>query len=197
MKRLITLILLGLTALLLAACSGGQSATPDAAGKLVIDMIDFRFLTDDIQLKVGQEVTIILDNHGEKDHELMIGRNALVEGSTTIGFEHDMFAGVQPMVMGGGSAMDHAAEGDGGMEGMGDAGAMDHAAEGDGGDMGDMGGMEMDHAGFMVLIPFGSEQATLTFTVTEDMVGEWEMACFQGNGSHYDDGMRGKVVVTP
>lgn len=189
MKRLSIIILLGLAALLLTACSAEQPATPDADGKLVIEMRDFRFMTDNIQLKVGQEVTFILNNEGEKDHELMIGRNVIVDGGTTVGFEHDMFEESPPMVMGGGEEMDHAEEGNGG---MGD-GAMGDAE----GDMGDMGDMEMDHPGFMVLMPPQSEPTMVTFTVTEDMVGEWEMACFQGNGSHYDDGMRGKVVVTP
>ncbi len=196
MKRLSIIILLGLAALLLTACSPGQPATPDADGKLVIEMEDFRFMTDNIQLKVGQEVTFILSNEGEKDHELMIGRNVIVDGGTTVGFEHDMFEESPPMVMGGGAEMDHAEEGNGDMEG--DAAAM----EGEGGDsvdgaMDDMEGMEGDHPGFMVLVPPENEPAMITFTVTEDMVGEWEMACFQGNGSHYDDGMRGKVVVTP
>jgi plastocyanin len=169
MKRLITLILLGLTALLLVACGGKASAAPNAAGDLTIEMKDFRFVTDDIQLKVGREVTFILDNLGEKDHELMIGRNILVEGGTTVGFEHDMFEEEAPMVMGSDGSMDD-------MEGM------------------DMGGGE--HDGFMLLVPTDSNQASMTFTVTADMIGEWEMACFQGNGSHYDDGMRGRVVVT-
>ncbi|NIN36748.1 MAG: hypothetical protein GTO60_17315, partial [Gammaproteobacteria bacterium] len=73
------------------------------------------------------------------------------------GFEHDLFAGIEPMVMKGG-AMD---------EGMED---MDHHED-------DM-AHDMDHAGFMVVLPNGSEDATVTFTVTEDMLGEWEMGCF-------------------
>ena len=36
---------------------------------------------------------------------------------------------------------------------------------------------------------------TLTFTVTEDMVGEWEIGCFEEDGLHYDDGMKGKLVI--
>ena len=53
----------------------------------------------------------------------------------------------------------------------------------------------MDHAGFMVLIPNGDEDATITFTVTEDMVGEWELGCFTDDGQHYEDGMKGTLVV--
>jgi plastocyanin len=61
-------------------------------------------------------------------------------------------------------------------------------------DMGSMGGA--DH-GFMVSIPQGGEDMTMTFTVTEDMVGEWEIGCFSDGGSHYTQGMIGKLIVNP
>jgi uncharacterized cupredoxin-like copper-binding protein len=35
------------------------------------------------------------------------------------------------------------------------------------------------------------------FTVTKDMVGEWEMGCFAQEGVHYTAGMVGKLVVAP
>jgi len=60
--------------------------------------------------------------------------------------------------------------------------------------MDSMGGM--DH-GFMVALPRGSDEATLTFTVTEDMVGEWEIGCFTDGGSHYNQGMHGTLIVNP
>jgi len=61
---------------------------------------------------------------------------------------------------------------------------------------------EMDaHAGLMVMfdptmIP-ANEVTTITFTVPEDKVGEWELGCFQEQGQHYDDGMRGTLIVEP
>ncbi|HUF39368.1 MAG TPA: cupredoxin domain-containing protein [Anaerolineales bacterium] len=58
----------------------------------------------------------------------------------------------------------------------------------------EMGGM--DH-GFMVAIPRGGDDATITFTVTEDMIGEWEIGCFTDGGSHYDQGMHGTLIVNP
>lgn len=54
---------------------------------------------------------------------------------------------------------------------------------------------EEAHVGFMVVLPVGGT-ATLTFTVTEGMVGEWEMGCFEQDGVHYDAGMKGTVMVT-
>lgn len=53
-----------------------------------------------------------------------------------------------------------------------------------------------DHEGHMVVVAPGKE-STMAFTVTEKMVGEWEMGCFLLSGTHYDSGMQGKVVVTP
>jgi hypothetical protein len=60
--------------------------------------------------------------------------------------------------------------------------------------MGAMGGA--DHS-FMVAIPRGGQDATLTFTVTEEMVGEWEIGCFTDRGVHYPQGMAGKFIVNP
>jgi uncharacterized cupredoxin-like copper-binding protein len=57
-------------------------------------------------------------------------------------------------------------------------------------------GAEMAHDGFMVVLPVGAK-ATVTFTVTDDMVGTWEMGCFEQDGVHYDAGMKGPVTVSP
>jgi uncharacterized cupredoxin-like copper-binding protein len=51
------------------------------------------------------------------------------------------------------------------------------------------------HEGFMVAIP-KSGTGTIKFTVTKDMVGDWEMGCFEQAGVHYDAGMKGTVTVT-
>ena len=51
------------------------------------------------------------------------------------------------------------------------------------------------HEGFIVVLPIDGT-GTIKFTVTEDMVGEWEMGCFEQDGVHYDVGMKGIVTVT-
>lgn len=56
--------------------------------------------------------------------------------------------------------------------------------------------VEEGHTGFMVVLPIGA-QATVTFEVTEGMVGDWEMGCFEQDGVHYDAGMKGPVSVIP
>ena len=58
------------------------------------------------------------------------------------------------------------------------------------------------HSGFMVmhnraLVRPSDQVTTITFTVPEDKVGEWELGCFQEQGLHYDDGMRGTLIVDP
>jgi hypothetical protein len=37
----------------------------------------------------------------------------------------------------------------------------------------------------------------IKFSVTEDMVGSWEIGCFLDDGGHYDEGMIGSLVVKP
>jgi hypothetical protein len=54
---------------------------------------------------------------------------------------------------------------------------------------------EEGHAGFMVVLGAGG-RGTMTFNVTEGMVGEWEIGCFEQIGVHYDAGMHGPVKVS-
>jgi len=162
------LVLLFLLAISLAAC------TPRAEKvEYTIEMSEFAYSPDSLELKVGQEVTLILVNKGALAHELMVGRNVIMEDGKPDGHEQDMFAGQEPTVVMG-QQMEH------------DMGSMDNQT------------VEPDHghSGFMVSVP-GQDKATLTFLVTEEMVGEWEMGCFLDSGAHYTQGMKGTLVVTP
>jgi uncharacterized cupredoxin-like copper-binding protein len=58
-------------------------------------------------------------------------------------------------------------------------------------------GHGVSHTGFMVVLPEQGDKATITFTVTKDMVGEWEIACFSQDGVHYNAGMEGTFAITP
>ncbi|RMG96245.1 MAG: hypothetical protein D6706_10505 [Chloroflexi bacterium] len=57
------------------------------------------------------------------------------------------------------------------------------------------------HAGLMVMIDpllISPDEATVvTATIPSDKVGRWEFGCFQEQGQHYDDGMRGVLIVEP
>lgn len=168
MKKLrFVLLWLASISLLLAACA---AKTPEPV-KYTIQMSEFAYSPSEIQAKVGQEVTIELINNGALGHELMIGRDVKMTNNRPNGFEHDMFeeAHVEPKVMGGMQS------------------DMEMGSD----------GMQDQHAGFMVGIPTGGENATITFTATKDMVGEWEIGCFEQDGVHYDAGMNGKLVVVP
>lgn len=164
-------LLFAALALLLVACAGGQSEGSSNLEpvKYTVEMTEYAFQPAELQAKVGQEVTIELVNSGVLEHELMVGRVVKMSNNRPNGFQHDMFAesGEEPMVMGG-------VEDSVNMSGHGDG-----------------------HTGFMVIVPTGSEKATVTFTATQDMVGEWEIGCFSQDGVHYDAGMRGKLVVSP
>lgn len=195
MKRLIMLVLVSGFALILVAC-GGSAATSDSGGELTIDLSEFEFNPDNIELQVGQKATFILNNAGEKEHEFMVGRDVMLVDSVPDGFEVDFFEGLEVHHSGGGMIMGLEMEE---ME-MEEEMTMDEESEMeeemamDEGDEHD--DDEMEHHGFMVMMPEGSEEGSISFTVTADKVGEWEIACFEDDGQHYDDGMKGKLVVT-
>ncbi|MCL1602062.1 MAG: cupredoxin domain-containing protein [Actinomycetia bacterium] len=163
--------------LVAAACGGDSAAEPDDSGNITIDLSEFSFSPDGLNLKVGDTVTITLRNTGEKPHEWMIGRDVDTDEGFPDGFHENFFDDVMGIAV----APEDAAMGQSDMD-M-DSTDTTVAAMED----------EMGH-GFMVMRPPG-EQATVTFTVTEDQIGEWEMACFEEDGAHYDDGMKGKVTV--
>ena len=150
----------------------------------------------EVVLTVGQRVRIVLENKGEKDHEFMIGQNLIREDDGRAnGFELDFFEGIADLVevqLGEGAMLMIDAE----MIEM----DMDEDMDMEEGMDMDMDGGEdaehgLDHMGWMVMNAAGSGVTIIEFTVTADMVGEWEMGCFEDNGAHYDDGMRGILIV--
>ncbi|MDH5506861.1 MAG: cupredoxin domain-containing protein [Anaerolineae bacterium] len=206
MKKYLLLPIIGSLAFLTAAC--GAPATPEPV-EFTIEMSEFAYSPETLEVKVGQEVTIILVNLGSVDHEFMIGKDVMMTDGRANGFMTDFFetGGVTPMVMGDtvmvmGASDDHGSmdmeEEDGHDDGEMDMGEGDghdddemDMGEGDGHDDGEMG-----HGGFMVTIGPDGKTATITFTVTAEMVGEWELGCFLAEGSHHVAGMTGTLVVT-
>lgn len=206
MKKILFLLLVVSLTFILVAC-GPSGARPDESGELVIVQIDeaggMRFEPSDIVLTAGQHVRLIIENQGEKDHEFMIGRNVVrnADGAPD-GFEVDFFEGIEDMVtveLGdgamlmidgetidmGGADMDMGGDGEAMADSMDMGQEEEHVDEG------------MDHMGFMVMNNVGSGRTTIEFTVPEDRVGEWEMGCFEDDGAHYEDGMRGTLIVEP
>jgi len=205
MKKSVLILLMGL---LIAGCGSvfqpGPTPTPTLdpeAPEITITLSDFSFTPNRIKLRVGQNVTLHVRNGSATDHELMIGRNPLRDESGQLGdgFEHDFFALTQPEVSGEAQVM--------GLEGaqmdmpMGTATAEGEMAMGsetpstETGGMEGMGEAEMQN-GFMAM--FESEQeADISFTVNEDMLGAWTMGCFETSQGivHFDEGMVGNVIV--
>jgi len=68
MKRSITLVLLTLTAVLLAACSAGQAGS----GDLTLTATDVAFDVDMLEVSEGRTVKITLDNQGTVTHDFSI-----------------------------------------------------------------------------------------------------------------------------
>ncbi len=189
---------------------------PDANREIVIDMGEFGFGADLIEVTAGETVTFVLVNNGDNEHEFMIGRNLQkTDLGYPNGFEHDFFEDGPPLVDPPSAGMDMAAMAEGDMAGMdmsGDAASGDGAMSdeemanmdnGDGAmsdeemanmDNGDGGADEGIHAGFMVQRRPG-EVARLTVTIPEEAVGEWDIGCFRGLGSHWDAGMRSVLMV--
>lgn len=195
-SRNIVLATLLTFSLLLVACG---TSTPDPVA-YTIELSEYAFSPADLEFQVGQEVTLTLINVGALDHELMIGNHVMESNGQPSSYEKDFFntGGVTPVVTGGGMLMTHGDEHDDDMDmgedGM-ETGDDDMDMEDDHEDDGD------DHAAdddaLMVMMPVGADTTTVTFTVTEDMVGDWEIGCFELDGVHYTAGMVGSVTVSP
>jgi plastocyanin len=150
---------------LLAACA--QQAPEPEPVNYTIELSEYAFSPQAIEAEVGQEVTLTLVNKGVLEHEIMFGRQVKMTENRPDGFHSDMFqtADVEPQV-----TQEQMSEMSGSMHGP-------------------------DPSGIMVVLPKTGDQATMTFEVTEEMEGEWEIGCFSQAGVHYDAGMKGKFVV--
>jgi len=200
MRRRI-MVLAALVSLFGAACGTDGNETvlrADDNREIVVNMDEFDFGADVIEVFAGETVTFVLLNNGVNEHEFMIGRDLVeTEEGYPNGFVHDFFETVTPIVDPPSAGMDM---GSMDMSGM-DMSGMD--MEGDDGHAedemdADMSGMDMGdedaHAGFMVQRRPG-EVARLTVTVPDDVIGEWEIGCFRGRGAHWDAGMSARLVV--
>jgi uncharacterized cupredoxin-like copper-binding protein len=161
LKHPILVMIVFTLALILIACSPGAPQLEPVTFQM--DMTEYAFDPPSLELSVGQQVTLELTNSGQLDHEIMFGREVMLEDNRPAGYMEDLFevANVQPEV----SSDDQLPPEEG------------------------------EH-GFMVILPPGGT-ARVTFPVTEAMVGEWEIGCFEQEGVHYDAGMHGPLTIQP
>lgn len=186
--------IVGLLALLVGACGGGDGDAVADGGEIEISMFEYQFEPAEIHLKAGTTVTFVLTNDGGTAHELMAGHNVHTEDGHPHGFESDFFDTVSNLSIDPPDALETS------MEGMGDGSMDDMASDTTMGDMasdttmGDMGDDEHMDMGVMVGRE-PAETARITFTVTNDSVGEWDIGCFEEEGEHWAKGMKGKIIV--
>lgn len=172
--------------LILVAC--GSSAPPEPL-EMTINLREFAFEPDELEFQVGQEVILHLTNSGSLEHEIMFGRDVMMTDGNPNGYMIDMFesAGVEPVI-----TVDRSDE-----EGISEEEHMEEDEHMEGDEHGEDEHMEgeHDHAGFMVQVPVTDDIYTMSFTVTEDMLGEWEIGCFLLDGVHYILHMVGTLTV--
>lgn len=171
----------------------GVPVSPDS---FTITMTDYKYSPDHLVWHVGDRVTITLLEKSEaqpqKPHEFMVGR--IPRTRKTVfgirqedGFETPFFSGVTiniesgaglQMLMAGNAVLTGLPP----MEVM-SAGPMD----------------EMEHmeemTGFMPLV---GAKGHLTFSfIVPDKPGEWTYGCFQQDGQHFLNGMKGTITILP
>jgi len=132
-----------------------------------IHMKEYSFDPMNLEAKVGQEVTIELINDGTLAHEFLIGKDVNMVDSRPSDFTTDMFKAAGVEPTITGSAEEPPVEG------------------------------ETPYNGYEVHLEKTGDKATISFPVTKEMVGEWEIGCFEQEGVHYTAGMKGTFTVTP
>lgn len=166
----IIILLVSIIAFALAACGGSQTAeTIPEPVTFTIDMNEYTFAPDNIKVRVGQMVTIDMINTGFIPHELMFGRAVVMTDGRPDGYVTDLFKGTgaeEPVIVPESASTD------------------------------DDEHIDDEHMGTMVWLKENGDEASVTFLVTEEMIGEWEMGCFEMDGVHYELGMKGTFVVT-
>jgi uncharacterized cupredoxin-like copper-binding protein len=130
-------------------------------------MTEFAFSPATIEVQVGKPVTLEVTNLGALEHEIMFGQQTKMMDNQPNGYVTEMFSHAD--------VEPEITMGMGMMEGETDD----------------------DHSGVMVVLAKTGDKATINFTPTEDMVGEWEIGCFVQEGTHYSAGMKGKLIVKP
>ena len=190
MARSTTAMILAVSMLAAACGSGGDGGEATGAGgdpdaHIRVNMTEYGFGSDVIEVRAGQTVEFLLKNSGDLDHEFMIGREVTVgmDGMAT-GFGHDFFEGLMPTVDPPEAGMViESMEIEMGTDGH-DDGSMDMDTDGHGD----------GHHGFMVTLGPGAT-ASVTVAIPDDAVGDWEIGCFRDKGSHWSSGMHATLRI--
>tara|TARA_Y100000590_G_scaffold469586_1_gene658420 strand:+ start:1765 stop:2370 length:606 start_codon:yes stop_codon:yes gene_type:complete len=145
-------------------------------GILKIDMSDFKFNPDRIDLESGMKVRIVLSNNSTtNNHSLSIGYGLIKQGGASTGFKNDLFDNVEVIVTGpaklirpGNALIIRDAEGD----------------------------LDGTSGSFMIVKSPGTQPTEIEFIVPEKL-GEYELGSFENGGKDYEDGMKGLIKIFP
>ncbi len=143
-------------------------STPEQV-RYTIEMNEYSFIPSTIEARVGQEVILEFINKGKLSHEVMFGQEVVKVNQRPRGYKTDMFktGGIKPQVTY--------------LRGKPPSLSEEHE----------------EHSGFMLVLSQIDDSAMIKFIVTKNMIGEWEMGCFEQDGVHYDAGMKGIFLVNP
>ncbi len=147
-----------------------HDAAPGEALVIEVNMADYSFSPEPLQIPAGQLVQLVFTNTGEVEHEFMAGRT-VADGD----FAVDLFAGLDVEMGTEEATADH-----------------DDAAVPAGHDNSDGHHDGDDTHGTMVLLQEGG-RTSMTFTLPVELRGEWETGCFLTG--HYGRGMHGTLTV--
>ena len=140
-------------------------ATAADVHKVTLVMREYAFEPETIQLRVGEEVELTIQNPGRSTHEWLVG-SGLLKQPDGKGFQKDLFSLLDPSRDGRRYSLER-----GGLASK--AESIPRISSG------------------LRLEPGG--EVTLHFTVPESARGEWQMACFFSG--HYEKGMKGTLVI--
>lgn len=187
----------GLAAIaLVAGAYGWQHAggTPSAPNDFTIAMTDYAFSPSQMVWRVGDRVTVTLVEKSqarpEKPHEFMVGRTPRTEETVfgihqEDGFETPFFSGVEIEIVAG-SGLQMLMAGDATLTGLAPMKVMAP------------GPMEMEMEEMTGFMPLVGPKGNLTFSfVVPDKPGEWTYGCFQQDGQHFRNGMKGTITILP
>lgn len=187
------------TVLLGASVAWSASRTPVVggdAGRYTIAMEDYAFSPSNLTWRAGETVELTIVNRSQsrpgKPHEIMFGRGPLrEEGPFGVvqgdGFNDPLLAGLAVELLGGSGVTMVMTGLETTLTGVDPAALMPPMGAGG------MQPMRMGAVDFMAVVDPGGS-LTFRFTVP-DRPGTWEFGCFQQDGQHYLNGMKGTVTV--
>ncbi len=94
---LIAVVAIGAITLMLVGGTD-DAARPDGEGVLEIALHDYGFEPDPLRLPTGEPLTLRFVNQDDPSHHVSFGREVREHDGRAVGFDEDLFAGLEPRV---------------------------------------------------------------------------------------------------